>query len=95
MQLVIVLAWRLGSGDNMAHLSIRLLGSLQVTLDDEPITAFESDKVRALLAYLATESALPHRRERLAGLQGQTRVSSLSADQSRNDLAMYLSYHSQ
>ena len=52
----------------MARLSIRLLGSFQVTLDGQPVTAFESDKVRALLAYLAVEAERPHRRERLAGL---------------------------
>jgi DNA-binding SARP family transcriptional activator/predicted ATPase len=52
----------------MARLSIRLLGSLHVTLDGEPVTAFESDKVRALLAYLVSETDQPHRRERLAGL---------------------------
>lgn len=52
----------------MAHLSICLLGPLQVTLDGEPVTGFESDKVRALLAYLAVESQQPQRRETLAGL---------------------------
>ena len=52
----------------MARLSIRLLGPFQVSLDGQPVTAFESDKVRALLAYLAVESENPHRRERLAGL---------------------------
>jgi predicted ATPase/DNA-binding SARP family transcriptional activator len=52
----------------MAHLSIRLLGPLQVTLDENPVTSFESDKARALLAYLAVESERPHRREKLAGL---------------------------
>ena len=31
----------------MARLSIRLLGSFQVSLDGQPITAFESDKERA------------------------------------------------
>ena len=40
----------------MARLSIRLLGPFQVTLDGQPVTAFEPDKVRALLAYLAVES---------------------------------------
>ena len=40
----------------------------QVTLDGAPVTGFESDKVRALLAYLAVESDRPHRRETLAGL---------------------------
>ena len=52
----------------MARLSIRLLGSFQVALGSEPIETFKSDKVRALLAYLAVESERPHRRERLAGL---------------------------
>jgi DNA-binding SARP family transcriptional activator len=52
----------------MARLSIRLLGPFQVTLDGEPVTSFESDKVRALLAYLAAEPDRPHRREALAGL---------------------------
>ncbi len=52
----------------MALLSIRLLGTLQVTLAGEPVRGFESDKVRALLAYLAVEVGHPHRREKLAGL---------------------------
>jgi DNA-binding SARP family transcriptional activator len=52
----------------MAHLSLALLGPLQVQLDGAPITAFESDKVRALLAYLALEADRPHRRAALAGL---------------------------
>ncbi|MGD9146963.1 MAG: alpha/beta hydrolase, partial [Anaerolineae bacterium] len=52
----------------MARLSICLLGPLQVTLDGKPVTSFESDKVRALLAYLAVEVGQPHRREKLAGL---------------------------
>jgi DNA-binding SARP family transcriptional activator/predicted ATPase len=52
----------------MAHLSLSLLGSLQVTLDGQPVTGFKSNKVRALLAYLAVEADQPHRRELLAGL---------------------------
>jgi predicted ATPase/DNA-binding SARP family transcriptional activator len=52
----------------MTRLSIALFGPLQVTLDGQPVTAFESDKVRALLAYLAVESDAPQRREKLAGL---------------------------
>ncbi len=52
----------------MAELSLALLGPLQVTLDGAPITTFESDKVRALLAYLAVEADRPHRRDALAGL---------------------------
>ena len=52
----------------MPHLSMSFLGPLQVTLDGTLITAFHSDKVRALLAYLAVEADRPHRRESLAGL---------------------------
>ncbi|MEJ2735097.1 MAG: BTAD domain-containing putative transcriptional regulator [Anaerolineae bacterium] len=52
----------------MAHLSVRLLGTLQVTLGGTPITGFESDKERALLAFLAEEAQQPHRREKLVGL---------------------------
>ena len=51
----------------MARLSITLFGPLKVTLDGEAV-GFESDKVRALLAYLVVESEGPHRREKLAGL---------------------------
>jgi predicted ATPase/DNA-binding SARP family transcriptional activator len=52
----------------MTHLALSLLGPFQATLDGQPITGFESDKVRALLAYLAIESDRPHRRQALAGL---------------------------
>jgi ABC-type oligopeptide transport system substrate-binding subunit/DNA-binding SARP family transcriptional activator len=52
----------------MAHLSLSLLGSFQATLDAEPITAFESNKVRALLIYLAAEADRPHQRDYLAGM---------------------------
>ena len=52
----------------MTDLSIRLLGPFQVELAGGPITGFTSDKVRALLAFLATEADQPHRRDKLAGL---------------------------
>jgi len=52
----------------MAHLSLSLLGPFQASLDGEPVTDFESTKVRALLAYLAVEANRPHRRDVLAGL---------------------------
>jgi predicted ATPase/DNA-binding SARP family transcriptional activator len=44
------------------------MGSLQFTLDGALLSAFDSDKARALLAYLAVESGDAHRREVLAGL---------------------------
>ena len=52
----------------MPELSIRLLGPLQVALDEESVVGFRYDKVRALLAYLAVEAESPHRRETLAAL---------------------------
>ena len=52
----------------MARLSISLLGLFQVLLHSKEVTGFDSDKARALLAYLALESDRPHRREALAGL---------------------------
>ncbi|MFN2283737.1 MAG: alpha/beta hydrolase, partial [Anaerolineae bacterium] len=52
----------------MSHLILSLLGSFQATLNGAPLATFESDKVRALLAYLAVEHSRPQRRETLAGL---------------------------
>lgn len=52
----------------MAALKLRFLGQFQVTRDAQPVTAFESDKVRALLAYLAVEAAQPHARSTLTAL---------------------------
>jgi len=52
----------------MALLSIQVLGPFQVKLSEEPLTSFATDKVRALLAYLALLPDRPHRREALAGL---------------------------
>ena len=59
----------------MARLTISLLGSLDITLDDQPVTHSFTGKARALLAYLAAESPRypkghlrSHHRETLAGL---------------------------
>ena len=52
----------------MARLQISLLGPFQAALDGKPVTGFESNKVRALLTYLAVEADRPHPRETLAGL---------------------------
>lgn len=49
-------------------LSLSMLGALQITVDQQSIIGFESNKVRALLAYLAIEADRPHPREVLAGL---------------------------
>lgn len=52
----------------MALLAISLMGPFEVALDGQPVSWFQSDKVRALLAYLAVEAATPHARHALAGL---------------------------
>jgi predicted ATPase/DNA-binding SARP family transcriptional activator len=52
----------------MAHLTLGVLGALQVTLADVEKAEFRSDRTRALLVYLAVEADRPHRREALAGL---------------------------
>ncbi len=51
----------------MTHLSIDIIGPLQVSIGDEPL-AIESAKVGALLAYLAVESDHAHKRTSLVGL---------------------------
>lgn len=52
----------------MTRLQLSLIGRFQAKLDSQPLSRFEYDKVRALLAYLAIESDFPHRRDALTGL---------------------------
>ncbi len=49
-------------------LTVSLFGPLRITGPDGPLTAPLWIKTQALLAYLAVEAGLPHRREMLAGL---------------------------
>lgn len=51
-----------------AHLSLALLGSFRATLGRQLIRDFESNRVRALLTYLAIEAERPLPREKLLGL---------------------------
>jgi predicted ATPase/DNA-binding SARP family transcriptional activator len=55
-------------GNFMGNLSLRLLNGFEAFLGDQPLTAFESNRVRALLAYLAVENNRAHRREKLVTL---------------------------
>jgi DNA-binding SARP family transcriptional activator/predicted ATPase len=71
----------------MPRLSLSLLGPFKATLDGSPVTGFESDKVRALLAYLAAEADRPHRRETLAGLLWPERTDRAASANLRNALA--------
>lgn len=52
----------------MPHLTLGVLGPLQIALANAPIAKLESDKARALLIHLAVEAAHAHRREALIGL---------------------------
>jgi len=52
----------------MATISLTFLGTFQVLRDGAPVTRFRGEKVRALLAYLATEAERPHERATLAAL---------------------------
>jgi predicted ATPase/DNA-binding SARP family transcriptional activator len=54
----------------MGEVTLRLsfLGAFQVTLQDQPSLHFQTNKVRALLAYLAMASDRPHERATLVGL---------------------------
>ena len=50
------------------QLTLNLFGPPDIQLDGEPLAGLSSDKVRALLFYLAVEVDRAHRRESLAGL---------------------------
>lgn len=50
----------------MAHLSLSLFGACEASCDGAPLTGFRSQKVRALLAYLAVHAERAHGRETLA-----------------------------
>lgn len=56
------------STDQAKQLNLRLLGPFEAAWPDAPIPAFATDKVRALLTYLALEGERPLRRETLATL---------------------------
>jgi predicted ATPase/DNA-binding SARP family transcriptional activator len=71
----------------MAHLSLSLLGSFHATLDGQPVTGFESNKVRALLAYLAVEAGRAHPRDVLAALLWPDRPDRAALANLRNAIA--------
>jgi len=58
---------QMGYNPAMSHLTLTLFGTLHAVADERPLR-FSTDKVRALLAYLAMEPGRPHRREALATL---------------------------
>ena len=52
----------------MSSLSLSLLGHLIISWGERPLTTFRSNRVPALLVYLAVETEHPHRREALMEL---------------------------
>ena len=50
---------------SMATLSLSLLGPFNATFNDQSLHTFKTNKVQALLIYLAVEIGRPHRRENL------------------------------
>ncbi len=52
----------------MGQLTVRLFGGFDVRLDDRQVTAFESNKVRAVLAYLLVQRGRSFSRQHLAAL---------------------------
>ena len=71
----------------MARLSLSLLGPFQVSLGAKPVTGLESNKVRALLAYLVVEADRPHRRDALAALLWPNRADTTARTNLRNALS--------
>ena len=71
----------------MARLEINLLGTFEIRRDSTPVTEFTSNKVRALLAYLAVEVGRPHSREALAVLLWPDSSQELALSSLRNALS--------
>jgi DNA-binding SARP family transcriptional activator len=71
----------------MTRLKIKLLGTFEVTLDEEPVNDFAYDKVRLLLAYLVTQAHRVHRRDILATLLWQNQSSERARANLRKALA--------
>jgi len=52
----------------MSHLELAVLGPFQATLDGRPVEDLTSDRLRALLTFLAVESGREHTRQAVASL---------------------------
>lgn len=71
----------------MAHLVLSFLGAFQATRDENAVVGFESNKVRALLVYLAVNSDQSHSREKLAGFLWPGRPEQVARSNLRQALA--------
>ncbi len=70
----------------MPHLSLRLLGSMQLTLNGAPLIELTSAKGRLLLVYLAVEAQNPHTRASLASRLWPDRPDSAARNSLRQTL---------
>lgn len=52
----------------MAQFELTVSGTFHLTVDEQPVRPFRTDKARALLAFLAMESDRPHQRQALAAI---------------------------
>ena len=71
----------------MARLILSFLGPFQVALDGQSVAGFESNKVRALLAFLVVEVSRPHARETVAALLWPDHHNHAALDSLRSALA--------
>jgi predicted ATPase/DNA-binding SARP family transcriptional activator len=71
----------------MAQLKLRVLGRFEAFEAGKPITKFETNKIRALLAYLAVEASQVHSRESLMGLLWPDSPQSAAMESLRHALA--------
>lgn len=71
----------------MPRWSLRLLGPFALERDDGPVTGFRSDKVRALLAYLAAQPGRSWSRSALADLLWPDRPEAVARANLRNALS--------
>lgn len=70
----------------MAHLSLTFLGSFQATLGDEPLSAFRSAKVKALLVNLAMKKQQAQSRDVLATMLWPDETDSVARKNLRQSL---------
>jgi DNA-binding SARP family transcriptional activator len=76
-----------GHGGSVPRWSLRLLGPFALERDGQPLTGFRSDKVRALLAYLASEPNRAWSRSALADLLWPDRSEPVARANLRNALS--------
>jgi DNA-binding SARP family transcriptional activator len=76
-----------GRGGKVPRWSLRLLGPFSLEREGIPLGGFRSDKVRALLAYLAAESRRPWSRSALAHLLWPDRSEPIARSNLRNALS--------